>query len=72
MAQVASESAEVHKMSGVLNLIGLIVVLLAVLADPLGLGQHPGLGWKQGLGVVVGLVLIEVSWFWARKRASAR
>lgn len=59
-------------MSGTLNVIGLVLVLLAVLADPLGLGQHPGLGWKQGLALVAGLILIEVSWFWARRRASRR
>jgi hypothetical protein len=33
--------------------IGVLLVLISALADPLGLGRHPGFGWIQGLGVVM-------------------
>ena len=39
--------------------VGVLAVLLALLADELGLGGHPGFNWKQGIllaaGVAVGL-----------------
>jgi hypothetical protein len=38
--------------------IGAIVVLIALFADPLGLGKSAGFGWKQGLGVIIGIVVI--------------
>jgi hypothetical protein len=53
-------------------LIGLIVGLLSGLADLLGLGQVRGFGWKQGLGVAVGLLLIGFGWYWGRKPKSSR
>ncbi|KDA54192.1 hypothetical protein EG19_01090 [Thermoanaerobaculum aquaticum] len=42
--------------------VGLLLALLAAFADPLGLGGAPGFGWKQGLGVAVGLALAVVGW----------
>lgn len=33
---------------------GALVVLVALGADVLGLGGHPGIGWKQVLGTLVG------------------
>jgi hypothetical protein len=41
-----------------LMIVGILIVLISVLADPLGLGRSPGFGWKQGLGVVIGVVVI--------------
>jgi len=38
-------------------IVGILVVLISALADPLGLGRHPGFGWLQGLGVVIGVVV---------------
>jgi hypothetical protein len=39
-------------------IVGILVVLISALADPLGLGRHPGFGWLQGLGVVIGVVVL--------------
>lgn len=39
---------------------GIIGILAGLLIDVLGLGQHPGLGWKQILSIVAGLVLAGV------------
>ncbi len=59
-------------MSWGLLLVGVIVVLLSALADVLGIGRAPGFGWKQSLGVVVGLVLMGVGWYWGRKPRRSR
>jgi hypothetical protein len=38
--------------------IGIVLVLLSALADPLGIGGSDEFGWKQWVGVVVGAALI--------------
>jgi hypothetical protein len=37
-----------------LVVIGLIVLALSALADPIGVGEGGGFGWKQAVGLVVG------------------
>jgi uncharacterized membrane protein len=43
-----------------LILLGILILLLSLFADTLGIGTSPRnyFGWKQILGLVVGLVLI--------------
>ncbi|MCS7181724.1 MAG: hypothetical protein NZ869_01215 [Thermoanaerobaculum sp.] len=41
----------------VLLVAGVVLFLLGLLADPLGVGAAPGLGWKQGLLALVGVAL---------------
>jgi hypothetical protein len=48
--------------------IGAILVLIALFADPLGLGKSPGFGWRQTLGVVVG-ALVVLAGVYLRRRA---
>ncbi len=38
-------------------LVGVVAALIAALANPLGLG-NPGFGWKQGLLLAIGILLI--------------
>ena len=38
--------------------VGAVLVFIAALADPLGIGGAHGWGWKQTVGVVVGAALI--------------
>jgi uncharacterized membrane protein len=38
--------------------VGILLALLSIFADRLGLGAMPGFGWKQGLGLIVGLAVI--------------
>ncbi len=47
--------------------VGLLLLLIALFADPLGLGKSAGFGWKQGLGVVIGVVVI-LAGFYLRRR----
>ena len=35
--------------------LGLVIIVLSGFADALGLGQHPGFGWKQALGLASAL-----------------
>jgi hypothetical protein len=47
----------------VILVIGIVILVLSVLADALGLGRVEGFGWKQALGVVVGIALIGVGYY---------
>lgn len=38
--------------------VGIVVTVVALLADPLGIGSSDDFGWKQVLGVVVGIALV--------------
>jgi len=50
--------------------IGAILVLIALFADPLGLGKSAGFGWKQWLGVIIGALII-LAGFYLRRRVKA-
>jgi len=53
-----------------LMIVGILVVLIAALADPLGLGRSPGFGWRQTLGVIVGALVIAAG-LYLRRRVKA-
>ncbi len=38
-------------------IIGVLAVLLAVLADEIGVGGEPGFAWKQGILLAVGVIV---------------
>ena len=50
-----------------LILLGILVAFASLFADALGLGGSPTFGWKQVLGLVVGLALVAYG-FWCRRR----
>jgi hypothetical protein len=41
----------------VVILVGLVAALIGALANPLGIGD-PGFGWKQGVLLAIGILLI--------------
>jgi uncharacterized membrane protein len=47
--------------------VGVVLALASILADRIGLGAMPGFGWKQTLGLLVGLALIVLG-LWRRRR----
>jgi hypothetical protein len=53
-----------------LMIVGILIVLIAALADPLCLGRSPGFGWRQTLGVIVGALVI-VAGLYLRRRVKA-
>jgi len=47
--------------------VGVLLVLIATLANALGIAPHPGFGWKKTLGVVVGALLIVAGLYLSRR-----
>lgn len=43
---------------------GGVLVLLSALADQIGIGDGEGFGWKQLIGVIVGLVVLLLGLAW--------
>jgi hypothetical protein len=48
--------------------VGALLVVVSALADPLGIGEGGGFGWKQTVGVVVGALLFVVGGWLAYSR----
>ncbi len=49
---------------------GAFLVLVALFADLLSLARHPAFGWMQGLGVVIGAVVILAGvYLWSHGKA---
>lgn len=53
--------------SRVILVSGVVILVLSILADALGLGRVEGFGWKQTLGVLVGIVLIALGYYRGRR-----
>ena len=53
----------------VLGVVGVVLALVSLLADPIGLGGEPRFGWKQWLGLVVGVVIAIVGVWQYRAKA---
>ncbi len=51
-----------------LIVVGIVLAVVSAFADPLGVGGEPRFGWKQTLGLVVGVVLALVG-VWRRSKA---
>lgn len=47
-------------LGGIVIVVGAALVVLSVLADPIGIGSSDGFGWQQTLGVVVGALAIVI------------
>jgi hypothetical protein len=47
--------------------VGVLLILIALFADPLGLGRSPGFGWRQTLGVVVGALVVAAGVYLRRR-----
>jgi hypothetical protein len=55
------------KRSGLVVLVvGVLLVLLSIFADSLGIGGKPGFGYKQTIGLVIGVVLVAFG-LWRRR-----
>ena len=52
----------------VVIVLGVLLVLISLFADELGLGGPPGFGWKQGLGVVIGVLMILAGFYLRRRK----
>ena len=57
---------EKKRLGQILMILGIIVVLVAALADPLGLGRSPGFGWRQAVVFIIGVLAIWLGFRWRR------
>jgi hypothetical protein len=46
--------------SMLLVIVGVVLTLASVLADSVGVGAHPDFGWKQIVGLIVGVVVAGI------------
>ncbi|MGH7332311.1 MAG: hypothetical protein ACREKS_06075 [Candidatus Rokuibacteriota bacterium] len=51
--------------------VGVLLALISLFAGPLGLGRQPGFGWMQGLGVIIGAVVILAGVYLQRRRKAS-
>ncbi len=56
--------------SVVLIVLGIIILIGSLAADPFGLGKVAGFGWKQIAGAVVGIILGLVGYWLSRRKTS--
>ena len=48
------------RVGGMVTAVGVVLLVLSALADPIGLGGGGGFGWKQATGVIVGAAVAVV------------
>ena len=53
---------------GIVVALGAVLLLVSALAEPIGLGDGDGFGWKQTIGVIIGAGVMVVGfalmYFW--------
>jgi hypothetical protein len=54
-------------LSLILIVVGIIILLSSLLADVLGIGGYPGIGYKQIIGAIVGAVISIIGLILYRK-----
>ena len=51
-----------------LVVVGVVIAVVSLIADYVGIGSRPGLGWQQLLGTAIGIILLLVGiWMTMRK-----
>lgn len=56
------------KLWTLMTIIGFVLIVISLFADSIGVGVHPGFGWRQGSGVLLGLILVLASPYMKRRR----
>jgi len=54
-------------LSLILIVVGIIILLVSLLADMIGIGGYPGMGYKQIIGAIVGGVISIIGFILYRK-----
>ena len=54
-------------LSLILIVVGIIILLVSLLADMLGIGGFPGIGYKHIIGAIVGAVIAVIGFIIPRK-----
>ena len=56
------------KKPAVFLVVGVLIFLVSLLADAFGIGEGTGIGWKQIMGSLVGLVVAAIGIVQLRKK----
>jgi hypothetical protein len=58
-----------RKLGILIIILGMVFIAVALAADLLGIGGVPGIGWKQILGTIVGVLVVlgGIWWGWGKK-----
>jgi hypothetical protein len=52
----------------VLIALGIVIAVVSLVADSIGIGNQTGIGWKQFLGIAIGVIVALVGvWLGSRK-----
>lgn len=54
------------RIGSILLALGVVMLVLSALADPIGVGEGSGIGWKQVVGMVAGAIAIVIGAVWWR------
>ena len=66
MAKPELSKGALTRLSWVAIIVGVLVVLLAILAYPLGIAHTSGFGWRRILGAIIGVISIIFGLRWRR------
>ena len=58
------------KRASIILAVGVLLFLVSLTADTIGIGEGTGIGWKQILGAVVGLVVAAVGIVQLRRKTT--
>lgn len=72
MKQQAAPHPAMRIVAGIMLVLGALVIVASILADPLNIGGGIGFGWKQLIGLVVGLVLALLGGAWLVQPPTSR
>jgi hypothetical protein len=51
----------------IITVVGIIILLLSLFGDLIGIGGYPGLGYKQMIGMIIGVIIIIIGFILHRK-----
>jgi uncharacterized membrane protein len=51
----------------IFTVVGIIILLISLFGDLIGIGGYPGLGYKQIIGIIIGVIIIIIGFIWHRK-----
>jgi len=51
----------------ILAVVGIIILLISLFGDLIGVGGYPGVGYKQTIGIIIGVVIVIIGFIMHRK-----
>ena len=51
----------------IFTVVGIIILLISLFGDLIGVGGYPGIGYKQIIGMIIGVVIVIIGFIFYRK-----